>query len=114
MKQFQVLFAISILFTAGIEAFQASTSQPKLFLADNLSGLLPQRGIALHAAEGSPEDSDIVGKRITVTGDVHGGYYRSCVANEVRNMKVTTSYQQKPRNSNLISFSAVTPYLPGR
>lgn len=45
----------------------ASASQPKtvLFLADGADG------------------ADIVAKRIFVKGDVQGGYYRSCVKNEV-------------------------------
>ena len=34
------------------------------------------------AAGGDP--SDIIAKKITVTGDVDGGYFRSCVKNEVR------------------------------
>jgi hypothetical protein len=34
------------------------------------------------AAGGDP--SEIVAKRITVKGDVQGGYYRACVRNEVR------------------------------
>jgi hypothetical protein len=38
---------------------------------------------ATYLAEGSGESSDMVARRIIVTGDVHGGYYRSCVKNEV-------------------------------
>ena len=34
-------------------------------------------------AGGDQDEPDIVAKRIIVTGDVQGGYYRSCVLNEV-------------------------------
>jgi hypothetical protein len=30
------------------------------------------------------DDNEIVARRIIVTGDVQGGYYRTCVLNEVR------------------------------
>lgn len=36
------------------------------------------------AAGGGGDPSDIIAKKITVTGDVDGGYFRSCVKNEVR------------------------------
>ena len=29
------------------------------------------------------DDDEIIGRRIVVKGDVNGGYYRSCVLNEV-------------------------------
>jgi len=38
---------------------------------------------AFFAGEGG-DPSEVVAKRITVKGDVQGGYYRSCVKNEVR------------------------------
>ena len=37
------------------------------------------------AGGGGGDPSDIIAKKITVTGDVDGGYFRSCVKNEVRN-----------------------------
>jgi hypothetical protein len=33
---------------------------------------------------GGGDPSDIIAKKIIVTGDVDGGYFRSCVKNEVR------------------------------
>lgn len=36
----------------------------------------------LGTKEGDP--SEVIAKRIVVTGDVQGGYYRACVKNEVR------------------------------
>lgn len=38
---------------------------------------------SLFAENGASSDDDIVGRRIIVKGDVNGGYYRSCVLNEV-------------------------------
>jgi hypothetical protein len=37
----------------------------------------------LHAEASSGDPNDIIARRIIVTGDVQGGYYRSCVQNEV-------------------------------
>lgn len=38
----------------------------------------------LRESSGGGDPSDIIAKKITVTGDVDGGYFRSCVKNEVR------------------------------
>lgn len=40
---------------------------------------------ALHAeaVDGEADPSELIARRIVVTGDVDGGYYRSCVKNEV-------------------------------
>ena len=46
--------------------------------------LSQSRVFITYLAEGPGEFSDMVARRIIVTGDVHGGYYRSCVKNEVR------------------------------
>jgi hypothetical protein len=37
------------------------------------------------SAHKNEDSSEIIAKRIVVSGDVQGGYYRSCVRNEVRN-----------------------------
>jgi hypothetical protein len=37
----------------------------------------------LHAEASSVDPDEVVARRIIVTGDVQGGYYRSCVQNEV-------------------------------
>ena len=96
MKHFEVLFAISLMYAVGTNAFQASINQrpSSVLVADNLRGLPSQRRVVLLLAEGNPEDSEIVGKRITVTGDVQGGYYRSCVANEVRRQDGSNQQQK--------------------
>ena len=38
---------------------------------------------ALYAGDDGADPGEIIAKRIVVTGDVDGGYYRSCVKNEV-------------------------------
>lgn len=35
----------------------------------------------------SGDGNEVVARRIVVTGDVQGGYYRSCVLNEVRRLR---------------------------
>lgn len=53
-----------------------------------------QSTTARFLADGKADDSEIVAKRIIVKGDV-GGYYRSCVANEVsKASKVTVQYKR--------------------
>ena len=49
-------------------------------------------GISSHSrlfmAEEDGDDDELVARRIIVTGDVQGGYYRSCVLNEVSRVLV--------------------------
>lgn len=59
-----------------------------LILAAAVQGFFPvQRSsnarVVLQAETQAADPNELVGKRITVTGDVQGGYYRSCVSNEV-------------------------------
>lgn len=61
-----------------------------LVLMATVEGFVPlQTGTAavprtiLRATEAESGDNEIVGRRITVKGAVNGGYYRSCVNNEV-------------------------------
>ena len=39
--------------------------------------------LAATATDGEKDPNEIIATRIVVTGDVNGGYYRSCVKNEV-------------------------------
>jgi hypothetical protein len=52
---------------------------PTSFLSTAVYGATTRLYVAADA-----EESDLVARRIVVTGDVQGGYYRSCVLNEVR------------------------------
>jgi hypothetical protein len=69
MKQFILLLALIL----------AATVQGFVSVQRSKAGVLPLK------AEATPDvdPNEIVGRRITVTGDVQGGYYRSCVSNEV-------------------------------
>lgn len=51
-------------------------------LQQTSTNMAPLRESAAGGGGGDP--SDIIAKKITVTGDVDGGYFRSCVKNEVR------------------------------
>ena len=44
--------------------------------------MAPLRESAAGGGGGGGDPSDIIAKKITVTGDVDGGYFRSCVKNE--------------------------------
>lgn len=63
----------------GLTARQPAT---KLFLADEIPG-----------------DKDIIAKRITVKGDVQGGYYRSCVRNEAARFRRLVGTMSPPDDS---------------
>ena len=52
--------------------------------------MAPLRESAAGAGGGGGDPSDIIAKKITVTGDVDGGYFRSCVKNEVRKALLPT------------------------
>ncbi len=49
----------------------------------NLIPLVTTPITALHAEASDDDPSEIIARRLIVTGDVDGGYYRSCVRNEV-------------------------------
>jgi hypothetical protein len=56
------------------------------FVPHQLSTTSRMAAIRAESINGVTTDPDeIVARRITVKGDVQGGYYRSCVLNEVRN-----------------------------
>jgi hypothetical protein len=69
MKQIYVL--VSLVLVAAVEGFAPLQSMPRA-----------PRTI-LGATETDADPNDIIGRRIQVKGDVNGGYYRSCVSNEV-------------------------------
>jgi hypothetical protein len=60
-------------------------------------GLPMRTGMSLHAATNGKAETtavdpnETVARRIVVKGDVQGGYYRSCVLNEVRRWRVISS-----------------------
>ena len=53
-------------------------------LQQKTNTMAPLRESAAGGGGGGGDPSDIIAKKITVTGDVDGGYFRSCVKNEVR------------------------------
>lgn len=75
------LLAAPWFFTAN--AFSGIGSQQ----LSSATGQRPQSATARFLAAEEAEDADIVAKRITVKGDVQGGYYRSCVKNEVSDLR---------------------------
>ena len=89
-------------FAASFHFSQSGGSQRLVHMSDS------------SAAAAQAGSDDLVACRITVTGDVHGGYYRACVQNEVSStltlapsfliaeMADETCTKQK---ENLISFS---------
>ena len=61
----------------------ASNHVVTAFAPTSLSAAVHGATTRLYVTAGA-EESDLVARRIVVTGDVQGGYYRSCVLNEVR------------------------------
>ena len=56
--------------------------------------------------EESGDPSELIARRIVVEGDVQGGYYRSCVLNEVREFFVRAEYKHFsfPMMSHSLTF----------
>ncbi|KAI2499738.1 Acylphosphatase [Fragilaria crotonensis] len=50
-------------------------------------------------SDGSMNGSDLVARRIIVTGDVNGGYYRSCVKNEASRFRKLVGTMTPPDDS---------------
>ena len=73
MKQFLfVLFAVLATVIQGFAPTRQQTTQH-----------------VLRATDGGEDPNEIIARRIIVKGDVQGGYYRSCVNNEVSLCDVT-------------------------
>jgi hypothetical protein len=73
-----------VLFSIVSTAWGFSTISPSASGQSPASGQHQQRVTELHVSESSGGDSsEVIARKIIVTGDVDGGYYRSCVKNEV-------------------------------
>jgi hypothetical protein len=71
MNIFHCLLAIVLV--ATVQGFASvKRSSPKIIFS-----------LSAESVDGEADPNDIVGRRIIVKGAVQGGYYRSCVNNEV-------------------------------
>jgi hypothetical protein len=62
-----------------VEAFAMVPTTP------TMTGSVPRSLVVVSEANGDEHDaSEVIARRITLKGAVQGGYYRSCVLNEVR------------------------------
>jgi hypothetical protein len=62
-----------------VEAFAMAPNSP------TMTGSMPRSLVVVSEANGDEHDaSEVIARRITLKGAVQGGYYRSCVLNEVR------------------------------
>ena len=75
MKTLLILTLGCIFLVAAIEAFIPSHRGGQISKAWLLKA---------EESNGAHDPNEIVARRIIVRGDVQGGYYRSCVLNEVR------------------------------
>ena len=85
-----VAFAmLALLSSSPVSAFTSIASPP---VTRQISTLLcaETTSSATEAASSNKDPNELVARRITVVGDVQGGYYRACVKNEVRLSKMTT------------------------
>lgn len=81
MRPFLVLFLASLCLW-GTLAFQ-SFSRPNINRL-SVRRVAEQSTTDLNVADSKPDQNELIAKRIIVEGNVQGGYYRSCVLNEVR------------------------------
>mmetsp|Transcript_19708 Transcript_19708/g.29172 ORF Transcript_19708/g.29172 Transcript_19708/m.29172 type:complete len:144 (-) Transcript_19708:414-845(-) len=70
MRSVTLVFLLSLVSIGDILAFSPTHSLSRHYQ------------VALSAASDGSGTDDIVAKRIKLTGDVNGGYYRACVLNE--------------------------------
>jgi hypothetical protein len=78
MKQFAFLLVLVLAAATAVQGFMPV--QPKSMTRATFSPL----GAEAIGDDGAVDPNEIVARRIIVKGDVQGGYYRSCVVNEVR------------------------------
>jgi len=76
---FAAVLCLIVLASTTVQAFQ-TTTPTTTFLGRSLN---VQAEPNVLASKTGDDDDEIVAKRIIVKGDVQGGYYRSCVKNEV-------------------------------
>mmetsp|Transcript_2141 Transcript_2141/g.5036 ORF Transcript_2141/g.5036 Transcript_2141/m.5036 type:complete len:155 (+) Transcript_2141:157-621(+) len=52
------------------------------------------------ADDNAPDPDDIIARRVVVTGDVDGGYYRSCVKNEASRFRTLIGTMSPPNDDD--------------
>ena len=77
MKQFWLSLVMAL--SVSVEGFVPTTKVLPAPIMPTTSSLFAENGAS---------DEEIVGRRIIVKGDVNGGYYRSCVLNEVSQLVI--------------------------
>ena len=77
MKQFWLSLVMAL--SVSVEGFVPTTKVLPAPIMPTTSSLFAENGAS---------DDEIVGRRIIVKGDVNGGYYRSCVLNEVSQLVI--------------------------
>jgi hypothetical protein len=106
---------VSCLCIATTTSFTPTPTQPSSFLSQGSSSTFaqyretfPRFLVADDTIEGNPEE--MIAAKIKVSGDVHGGYYRSCVTNEVSCDLVEFMYVYFLAAVNYL-FSCPRPYI---
>lgn len=100
--QYIKLFRVTIVLLVGL----LNTSFGFIVIPGHSS---QQQLLTLSAASGpnSADADEVIARRIVVTGDVQGGYYRSCVRNEVRSAFVKSLFHAN-KSKNLTTFHVHT------
>jgi acylphosphatase len=95
---------VSCLCIATTTSFTPTPTQPSSFLSQGSSSTFaqyretfPRFLVADDTIEGNPEE--MIAAKIKVSGDVHGGYYRSCVTNEAGKFRRLVGRMTDPDDS---------------
>mmetsp|Transcript_34316 Transcript_34316/g.73141 ORF Transcript_34316/g.73141 Transcript_34316/m.73141 type:complete len:180 (+) Transcript_34316:103-642(+) len=90
--------------TSAAAAVRASGTVVSPASATRRSNDVPTVGTALHAEGGddssaaaAADPNEVIARRIVVTGDVDGGYYRSCVKNEASRFRKLIGNMSSPQ-----------------
>jgi acylphosphatase len=79
MKSYLFILSLLLVLTMSVIGY-APLEAGAILRAERL--VTASRRFMTQANGSEGEDQDIIARRIVVTGDVQGGYYRSCVLNE--------------------------------
>jgi len=91
---FQLQLVLISIFTARVAAFWPSPA----FTVSQFAPLTTP--VVLSMAESELDGNELIGCRISLTGDVQGGYVRSCIANEAGKFRRLMGTMTPPDDSD--------------
>jgi len=88
------LLLLAVVICSSMSSVNAFVGAPRCSLQPSFNS-----AIAAAGSDGANDPNEIIAMRITVEGDVQGGYYRSCVRNEAGRFRRLSGTMTPPDDS---------------